>query len=139
MLSSASCKSIWVRREINRANRLEKPIIPILIEKLIQGDIPLLLENTHSIDASDNLTSGLALLLTEIEMRGWKELSENPITNDKELSSPSSINSHDPAINKATKAKNSQVIKNKGNITTQINISSLNSLEINATEDDKDE
>jgi formylglycine-generating enzyme required for sulfatase activity len=80
LLSQASCQSVWVRREINRANRLGRLIIPIFIEMTSQSSIPILLENTQYIDASSNFDVGVSSLLDELDKQGW-------IDSEKELRS----------------------------------------------------
>ena len=81
LLSKASCQSVWVRREINRANRLGRLVIPVFIETTPQSSIPLLLENTQYIDASSNFSIGVSSLLVELHKQGW-------VDSEKELRSP---------------------------------------------------
>lgn len=84
LLSPDACKSEWVRREINRADRLGRLVLPIVIKDVPTSLIPLLLENTQHINASSDLDEGLSTLLTELTNRGW--VGASPVEQAREIS-----------------------------------------------------
>ena len=76
LLSPDSCRSEWVRREISRARKLDKVIIPVVIKEISTPITPLMLENTQYISVVSDFYVGMSQMLAEFEKRGWVSASD---------------------------------------------------------------
>jgi PKD repeat protein len=75
LLSPDSYKSIWVQRELSRADKLKRPIFPLLVRGTPSNAVPILLETVQFIDLRTNFYDGMISLVNEYQELGWRDLS----------------------------------------------------------------
>jgi hypothetical protein len=62
LLSPRSIASKWCRRELARADALDKPIVPLLLDEVLRDQLPMELEGVQYIDFRRGVRHGLSAL-----------------------------------------------------------------------------
>jgi hypothetical protein len=86
LLSPRSVASKWCRRELSRADGLEKPIIPLLLEEVSRETLPIELERLQYIDFRKGARHGLPGLRNALGLTPVREdVLDDPTARDDRL------------------------------------------------------
>ena len=88
LLSPDSFHSEWVRREVNRALNLKRPVFPLLLRGTPSESRPIILKNILFWDLRFGNTKSLKQLIAEFKQRGWGDLVQEETAQVSYSSSP---------------------------------------------------